>query len=179
MKKIGIFYGSDTGNTEKISYIIQKNIGISQSNVFDISNSSLKKMENFNILFLGISTWYYGELQCDWEESLHTLNKINLNNKIVALFGCGDQEDYSEYFCDSIGIMYHFLKKKNVQFVGFWPIINYSFEFSKAQKNKTHFFGLPIDEDNQSHLTYQRIKKWLKLVNSEINIIYSKNKLAK
>ncbi|VFP78184.1 Flavodoxin 1 [Buchnera aphidicola (Cinara cuneomaculata)] len=172
MEKIGIFYGSDTGNTEKISYIIQKKLRLSSSNVFDISNASLKKMENFNILFLGISTWYYGELQCDWEESLQILNKINLNDKIIALFGCGDQEDYSEYFCDSIGIMYHFLKKKNVRFVGSWPISEYNFEYSKAQKNKTHFFGLPIDEDNQSKLTNERIKKWLKLVISEIKNLY-------
>ncbi|VFP81107.1 Flavodoxin 1 [Buchnera aphidicola (Cinara kochiana kochiana)] len=177
MDQVGIFYGSDTGNTEKISYIIQKIIGISQSNVFDISNISLNKMEDFNILFLGISTWYYGELQCDWEESLQQLKKINLKNKIVALFGCGDQEDYSEYFCDAIGIMYHLLKKKSVQLVGSWPITDYYFEFSKAQKNKTHFFGLPLDEDNQSHLSNQRIKRWLKLVNSEINILHSNNKL--
>ncbi|VFP81483.1 flavodoxin FldA [Buchnera aphidicola] len=174
MKKIGIFYGSDTGNTEKISYIIYKKIGIDKSDIFDISNTSLKKIENFNILFFGISTWYYGELQCDWEDSLNMLNKINLNNKIIALFGCGDQEDYSEYFCDSIGIMFNILKKKNVHFVGEWPIINYNFESSKARKNKTHFFGLTIDEDNQPQLTKQRVNKWLKLVFTEINNLYKK-----
>ncbi|VFP85900.1 Flavodoxin 1 [Buchnera aphidicola (Cinara pseudotaxifoliae)] len=173
MKKTGIFYGSDTGNTEKISYMIQKNLNINKSAIFDIAVSPLKKMENFDILFLGISTWYYGELQCDWEESLHVLKKMNLNKKIVALFGCGDQEDYSEYFCDSIGIMYHFLKKKNVRFVGSWPIKNYFFEASRAQKNKTHFFGLPIDEDNQSHLTSKRVTDWLQLIHLEINNLHN------
>ncbi|VAX76537.1 flavodoxin FldA [Buchnera aphidicola] len=171
MKKIGIFYGSDTGNTEKIAYEIHHELGKNQSEIFDISNAPLSKIEEFNILFFGISTWYYGELQCDWEDSLPILEKINLNKKIVALFGCGDQEEYSEYFCDSIGIMYHFLKKKNVQFVGSWPVIDYFFECSKAQKNKSHFFGLPIDEDNQSRLTNKRVKKWIQLVNSEINYL--------
>ncbi|MGI4816735.1 MAG: flavodoxin [Janthinobacterium lividum] len=173
MKKIGIFYGSDTGNTEKISYMIQKKLNVKKSAIFDIAVSPLKKMENFDILFLGISTWYYGELQCDWEESLHILKKIHLNKKIVALFGCGDQEDYSEYFCDSLGIMYNFLKEKNVRFVGSWPIKNYFFEASRAQKNQTHFFGLPIDEDNQSHLTKKRVTNWLKLINLEINNLYN------
>lgn len=169
MKKIGIFYGSDTGNTEKISYIIQKQIGIHLCEIFDIANNSLKKIEQFDFLFFGIPTWYYGELQCDWEDALPILKNMNLNNKIIALFGCGDQEEYSEYFCDSIGIIYHFLKKKNVQFVGNFPIHNYHFESSKAQKNKTHFFGLPIDEDNQPKLTKKRIQQWLQLINSEIN----------
>ncbi|VFP88301.1 Flavodoxin 1 [Buchnera aphidicola (Cinara piceae)] len=172
MKEIGIFYGSDTGNTEKISHIIHKKIGIDKSDIFDISNTSLKQMEKFKILFFGISTWYYGELQCDWEESLNLLNKINLNNKIIALFGCGDQEDYSEYFCDSIGIMFNILKKKNARFVGAWPIVNYNFESSKARKNKTHFLGLTLDEDNQPQLTKKRINQWLKLVILEINNLY-------
>ncbi|ABJ90654.1 flavodoxin FldA [Buchnera aphidicola] len=179
MKKIGIFYGSDTGNTEKIAYKIHKQLGKNNSKIFDISDSSLKKIKKFNILFFGIPTWYYGELQCDWPDSLSILKKIDLKNKIIALFGCGDQKDYSEYFCDSIGIMYDILKKKNAKLVGKWSTKNYKYEYSKAQKNKSYFFGLPIDEDNQSKLTNKRIKKWLQLVIQEINNILKNNFLHK
>ncbi|XNM47219.1 hypothetical protein ACLK15_03855 [Escherichia coli] len=28
---------------------------------------------------------------------------MDFNGKLVALFGCGDQEDYAEYFCDALG----------------------------------------------------------------------------
>ncbi|WP_075433815.1 flavodoxin FldA [Buchnera aphidicola] len=171
MKEIGIFYGSDTGNTEKVSHIIHQQIGQKKSKLFDISHSSLQMIEKFNIVFFGIPTWYYGELQCDWEDALPILEKINFDKKIIALFGCGDQEEYSEYFCDAIGIMYGFLKKRNARCVGKWPIKNYKFESSKAQKNKTHFHGLPIDEDNQAQLTKKRIVSWLKLVFSEINLL--------
>lgn len=176
MKKIGIFYGSDTGNTEKISKLIYKILGKKTTNIFDIAHTSIKKMENFDILLLGIPTWYYGELQCDWCEMLSELKNINLEKKIIGLFGCGDQEDYSEYFCDAIGIMYHILKKKNVYLIGKWPIIDYQFELSKAQANKTHFFGLPIDEDRQPHLTKIRVKNWIKLILSEISLILNHKK---
>lgn len=170
MEKIGIFYGSDTGNTEKISKLIQKKIGKDQASIFDISRVSIKKMEDFKILLLGIPTWYYGELQCDWSESLPILKNMNFTNKTIGLFGCGDQEDYSEYFCDSIGIMYHFFRKKHVNFVGKWPVHGYFFESSKAQANETHFFGLPIDEDRQANLTNQRVSNWVKLIFLEMNI---------
>lgn len=168
MKKIGIFYGSDTGNTEKISKLIQKKIGDNISEIFDISNTNINKIESFKILFFGIPTWYYGELQCDWEDALPNLKKMNLKDKFIALFGCGDQEDYSEYFCDAIGIMYHALQNKKIKFIGKWPVENYYFESSKAVANKTHFLGLPLDEDRQPELTQLRINNWINLIKLDL-----------
>lgn len=173
MKKIGIFYGSDTGNTEKIAKLIQKKIGKHICEIFDISNESISAVKLFDILIFGIPTWYYGELQCDWEDVLPNLKKIDLQKKTVALFGCGDQEDYTEYFCDAIGLLYNILKKKNMKFIGQWPIKNYYFESSKAQKNKTHFYGLTIDEDRQPELTTARIQKWVESLKKEISILHN------
>lgn len=161
MKNCGIFYGTDTGNTEKIAKIIQKELEINEKNIFDISSESVKKMDLFEKIFIGIPTWYYGELQCDWEDSLNILKKMNFKKKKVALFGCGDQEDYSEYFCDAIGIMYKVLKKNNANFFGKWSVSGYFYDSSKAEMNKDFFLGLPIDEDRQPELTLKRIKKWL------------------
>ncbi|MDE5285067.1 MAG: flavodoxin domain-containing protein, partial [Candidatus Blochmannia sp. A2] len=67
--------------------------------------------ERFNYLIFGIPTWYYGEVQSDWDDFLPILQNINFLNKNVALFGCGDQEDYSEYFCDALEKIYYILKK--------------------------------------------------------------------
>ncbi|MCM0158274.1 flavodoxin domain-containing protein [Candidatus Nardonella dryophthoridicola] len=53
--KIGIFFGTNTGNTENISYLIQKKIG-NNSYVYDISNTNIKIIEKFDILLLGTST---------------------------------------------------------------------------------------------------------------------------
>lgn len=96
----GIFFGSDTGNTENIAKMIQKQLGKDVADVHDIAKSSKEDLEAYDILLLGIPTWYYGEAQCDWDDFFPTLEEIDFNGKLVALFGCGDQEDYAEYFCE-------------------------------------------------------------------------------
>lgn len=100
----GIFFGSDTGNTENIAKMIQKQLGKDVADVHDIAKSSKEDLEAYDILLLGIPTWYYGEAQCDWDDFFPTLEEIDFNGKLVALFGCGDQEDYAEYFCDALSI---------------------------------------------------------------------------
>ncbi len=100
MAIIGIFFGSDTGNTENIAKNIQKQLGKDVADVHDIAKSSKEDLEGYDILLLGIPTWYYGEAQCDWDDFFPTLEEVDFNGKLVALFGCGDQEDYAEYFCD-------------------------------------------------------------------------------
>ncbi|AEO08651.1 flavodoxin FldA [Buchnera aphidicola str. Ak (Acyrthosiphon kondoi)] len=164
MKKVGIFFGSDTGNTEKIAKLLQQHIGNDISVLYDISNASQKDIEDFNFLILGVPTWYYGEVQCDWDDFLPTLKKINFLNKTVALFGCGDQEDYSEYFCDAVGVIYDILKKNKANIVGKWSTKEYFFERSKALLDKEYFVGLILDEDRQAEKTEYRIKKWVKKI---------------
>ncbi|BAP58589.1 flavodoxin FldA [Candidatus Tachikawaea gelatinosa] len=170
MEKIGIFFGSDTGNTEHISKIIQKRIGKEISKVYDISQSTKKDLEKFNILLLGIPTWYYGEAQGDWDDFLPTLKKANLKKKIIGIFGCGDQEDYTEYFCDAMRIIYDILEKKEVTFIGKWSTKGYHFESSKALIDN-YFLGLVIDEDRQPELTDIRINQWVEQILEEINKI--------
>lgn len=99
----GIFFGSDTGNTENIAKMIQKLLGDDVAEVRDVAKCSKEDIEGFDFLLLGIPTWYYGEAQCDWDDFFPTLEEIDFNGKIVAIFGCGDQEDYAEYFCDAMG----------------------------------------------------------------------------
>ncbi|QIQ41886.1 MAG: flavodoxin FldA [Buchnera aphidicola (Microlophium carnosum)] len=170
MEKIGIFFGSDTGNTEKIAKLIQKYIGNDMSVLYDISNTFQKDIENFNSLILGVPTWYYGEVQCDWDDFLPTLKKINFSGKTVALFGCGDQEDYSEYFCDAVGVIHNIIKKNKATIIGKWSTKEYCFEQSKALFNEQYFVGLLLDEDRQSEKTTHRIKQWVKEIIPCFNI---------
>ncbi|QCI24370.1 flavodoxin FldA [Buchnera aphidicola (Muscaphis stroyani)] len=161
MNKIGVFFGSDTGNTEKIAKLINKYIGEKKSCLYDIASSSQKDIENFKFLIFGIPTWYYGEVQCDWDDFLPTLKKIDFLNKKVAFFGCGDQEDYSEYFCDAMREVYNIVKKNKATIIGKWPTKGYHFDSSKALFNKSYFLGLALDEDRQSEKTESRVKKWI------------------
>lgn len=171
MVTVGIFFGSDTGNTENIANMIQVKLGKDCSTVYDIAKCSREDLEKFNILLLGIPTWYYGEAQCDWDDFFSTLSEIDFSEKLVAIFGCGDQEDYSEYFCDAMGTIRDIIELRGATIVGKWPIDGYSFEESKALTDDKNFFvGLAIDEDRQAELTEIRVENWVKQISKELSL---------
>ncbi|TOL93593.1 flavodoxin, partial [Vibrio parahaemolyticus] len=89
MASVGIFFGSDTGNTEAVAKMIQKQLGKHLVHVQDIAKSSKEDIDNFDLLLLGIPTWYYGEAQCDWDDFFPELEQIDFSTKLVAIFGCG------------------------------------------------------------------------------------------
>ncbi|MGL4454952.1 MAG: flavodoxin FldA [Plesiomonas sp.] len=168
MASVGIFFGSDTGNTENIAKMIQKQLGKHLVDVRDIAKSSKEDINNFDLLLLGIPTWYYGEAQCDWDDFFPTLEEVDFTNKLVAIFGCGDQEDYAEYFCDAMGTVRDIVEARGAILVGQWPTEGYHFEASKALSDDKHFVGLCIDEDRQPELTAQRVDGWVKQVYEEM-----------
>ncbi|AKC59892.1 flavodoxin FldA [Blochmannia endosymbiont of Polyrhachis (Hedomyrma) turneri] len=167
--RIGIFFGSDTGNTENVASMIQKEIGEHIADVFDILKSTKEDLEKYDKLLFGIPTWYYGEPQCDWDDFLPILKEIDFSRKTIALFGCGDQEDYSEYFCDAMFILYTIIKLNRGISIGHWPIHGYHFKSSKSVINN-NFVGLAIDEDRQPEMTSKRIKFWVKQIFKELRL---------
>ncbi|AIU87800.1 flavodoxin [Pectobacterium odoriferum] len=170
MALIGIFFGSDTGNTENIAKTIQQQLGTNVADVHDIAKSSKEDLEGFDILLLGIPTWYYGEAQCDWDDFFPSLEEVDFAGKLVALFGCGDQEDYAEYFCDAMGTIRDIIEPRGATIVGHWPTEGYYFEASKGLADDNHFIGLAIDEDRQPELTGERVTTWVKQISDELNL---------
>ncbi|URJ25381.1 flavodoxin FldA [Candidatus Blochmannia ocreatus (nom. nud.)] len=167
---VGIFFSSDTGNTEKLANMIRMQLGSDIADIFDISVSSKEDIENYDKLLFGIPTWYYGDPQCDWDDFLPVLKSINFSGKKVAIFGCGDQEDYSEYFCDAMRILYNIISKNGAVVVGLWPVFGYNFDGSKSLIDSDKFVGLAIDEDRQPEMTEIRVKKWVNQICYEMNI---------
>ncbi|PKF60483.1 flavodoxin FldA [Psychromonas sp. psych-6C06] len=168
MASVGIFFGSDTGNTEAVAKMIQKELGKNLVEVKDIAKSSKEEIAEFSLLLFGIPTWYYGEAQCDWDDFFPDLEDIDFNEKLVAIFGCGDQEDYAEYFLDAMGQLGDIVESKGAIIVGNWPTEGYDFEASKALVDDNHFIGLGIDEDRQPELTATRVKTWSKQIFDEM-----------
>ncbi|KPU83135.1 flavodoxin FldA [Psychromonas sp. PRT-SC03] len=168
MASVGIFFGSDTGNTEAVAKMIQKELGKNLVEVRDIAKSSKEEISEFSLLLFGIPTWYYGEAQCDWDDFFPDLAEIDFTDKLVAIFGCGDQEDYAEYFLDAMGQVGEIVESKGAIIIGHWPSESYDFESSKASVDDKHFIGLGIDEDRQPELTASRVKTWSKQVFDEM-----------
>ena len=168
MASVGLFFGSDTGNTEVVAKMIQKQLGKHLVDVKDIAKSTKADIDEFSLLILGIPTWYYGESQCDWDDFMPTLEEVDFSDKLVAIFGCGDQEDYAEYFLDAMGTLRDVVEAKGGTLIGEWPTEGYDFEASKALTDENHFVGLGIDEDRQPELTAERVEKWVNQIYSEM-----------
>ena len=54
MAVVGLFYGSDTGNTENIAKMIQKQLGNELVDIRDIAKSSKEDIEGYDFLLFGI-----------------------------------------------------------------------------------------------------------------------------
>lgn len=167
--KIGLFYGSSTCYTEIAAEKIQAAIGSDIVDLFNIKTVPLSKINDYDILIFGISTWDYGELQEDWGAIWDDLEPLDIKNKIVALYGLGDQTGYGEWFVDALGMLHDQLIVKDPVFVGYWPTEGYQFSASKAvTKDKQYFVGLALDEDSQYELSDQRIEQWCLQILQEI-----------
>ena len=86
----------------------------------------------------------------------------------MAIFGCGDQEDYAEYFLDAMGTLRDIIEARGAIIMGHWPTEGYHFEASKALVDDQHFVGLGIDEDRQPELTEGRVQAWCKQLVDEM-----------
>nr|WP_086940807.1 flavodoxin FldA [Thaumasiovibrio occultus] len=168
MASVGLFFGSDTGNTEAVAKMIQKQLGKSLVDVKDIAKCSREDIDNFDLLLIGIPTWYYGEAQCDWDDFFPELEQIDFSTKLVAIFGCGDQEDYAEYFCDAMGTVRDIIEAKGATIVGHTSTEGYEFEASKALVGDDQFVGLCVDEDRQPELTEERVNAWCQQLMEEM-----------
>ena len=170
MKKIGLFFGSDTGNTEEIAKKIQKLIGNDLVTLYDMYDAKKTDFEQFDKIILGLSTWHDGQLQSDWDSFFNEFQSISFKNKTVALFGLGDQFVYCDYFIDGVGILGEVVINNGGKIIGKWPTDGYEHTSSKAEKESGVFLGLAIDEDNQYELTEERINKWSVQIKKEFNI---------
>jgi flavodoxin I len=172
MGKIGLFYGSNTGNTEFVAYQIKEEFDKHENGIVDVHNigaSSPDQILKYNYLIFGIPTWNTGELQDDWAAFWPKLGTMNFSGKKVAVFGLGDQNGYGFNFLDGAGMLADEVMKQGGDLLGLWETTTYEFAESKA-KIEDHFLSLGIDQDGQSGMTPARIQKWVKRVKFEFGL---------
>lgn len=173
MAKIGLFYGTDTGNTERVSKMmvekLENKLGKGSVDMLEIYQKKKDDLDKYEYLLLGMPTWYDGELQGDWEEFIPQMEQIDFSNKKVAFFGLGDQYGYASYFCDALGVFAEIVEKNGGRLSGLWPTQGYEHDYSKAERDG-NFVGLCLDVDNQDELTENRVEQWLEQVLKEFGL---------
>ncbi|PCJ32720.1 MAG: flavodoxin [Gammaproteobacteria bacterium] len=161
-----IIYGTETGNTEYIADLMKKEWN-EDIDVHNVLNMDLAIFEQYELLILGIPSWYDGQLQDDWDEIFEDLETLNFKDKIIAIYGLGDQQDWGLYFVDALGALARKLLSQGAILIGEWPIEGYQFVESLGINDAGNFYGLALDEDWQSELSEERIKTWLTQVKTE------------
>ena len=167
MNSVGVFFGSDTGVTEEVTNILIEQWG-EDIDKHEVTNVSKDDFEAYDLIFLGISTWYDGDLQSDWEAFFDEFQQIDFTNKTLAIYGLGDQIGYGDYFIDGVGILAEVIEQNGGRLVGEWSTEGYDFSESKADKGNGFFYGLAIDHDNQEELTDERVEQWLEQIKGEL-----------
>jgi flavodoxin I len=166
--KIGLFFGSDEGNTERVAYQIQTIFGEDLLDVYDIADVTQVEFADYDKIILGIPTWDFGQIQSDWEEFWDDIAQVDFSGKQVALFGLGDQFGYGDYFLDAMGMLHDVIIQSGAKIIGHWPTEGYEFEASKAEiPGEGLFVGLALDEDQQEHLTADRLNRWCQQIQAE------------
>ena len=100
---IGIVYGSSMGNTEDAAKLISEGLGL-ENELLNVADVDAAKLNSFDKLVLGTSTWGSGDLQDDWDA--FNFKALNLSGKTVAVFGMGDSESYSDEYCNGMAKLY-------------------------------------------------------------------------
>jgi len=165
----GVYYSTSTGNTETIAGYIAEAAGAGDAE--EIGDVSDDAVTGADYLIVGAPTWHTdAEDQrsgTTWDEWLYeTLPNLDLDGKKVAIFGCGDQESYADYYCDAAGELYDQFKAKGATIYGMTSTDGYNHAGSKAEIDGK-FVGLMCDEDNQYDESEPRAKAWIEQLKGE------------
>lgn len=170
MAKIGIFYGSTEGNTERVVNMIQEEFGgedmVALHNVNSASADDIAEYEN---IIYACPTWEIGELQEDWDSFIDEIEDVDYSGKKVTYLGLGDADGYPDTYQDAMGLIHERIAGSGATFVGAWPTDDYEFEESKGIVDGK-FLGLAIDEDNEADKTEERVKAWVAQLKSEFGV---------
>lgn len=161
---VAVIYGSAMGNTESAANSIASKLGI--NDVFNIADVNADKINSYDKLICGTSTWGSGDLQDDWDA--FDFSGLKLSGKTVAVFGMGDSESYSDTYCGGMGKLAQHLKNAGATLVGAVSTDGYTFESSDAVINGK-FVGLALDNDNQEDQTEARIDAWIAEIKSHFS----------
>ncbi|MDX2137678.1 MAG: flavodoxin [Chloroflexota bacterium] len=172
MAKIGLIYGSNTGNTEFVAEQLKnefEKIRPGSIDMHNIGQSTPDTLLKYDYLVLGVPTWNTGQMQDDWEAFLPKLAAIDLSGKKVAMFGLGDQNGYGYNFLDALGMLADAFMDRGAQLWGMWSTKSYEYAESKANV-EDFFLGLGVDQDGQKDMTSDRLAKWANQVVKQFGV---------
>lgn len=172
MKKIGLFYGPLGGSTERVAKKVASALGTDNVDLIPAKEAKASDVEKYENVIYGMSTigketWDADKPANDWDIFLAEVEKVDYSNKVIAMFGLGDQITYGLHFVDALGIVAEKILPKGAKIVGKVDTEGYDFSDSKALYDNK-FIGLPVNEDFEPELTDERVNNWVEKIKGEL-----------
>ncbi len=176
MAIIGIFFGSDTGNTENIAKMIQKQLGKDVADVHDIAKSSKEDLGSprhpaarYPDLGTTVKRSVTGMTSSRrWKRSTSMANWWRCSAAATRKI---TQNTSATRWAPSATSLSRAARPSSVTGQRRGIILR----LPKASADDDHFVGLAIDEDRQPELTNERVEKWVKQVAEELHLEEIKN----
>ena len=165
-----IFFATSTGKTSDIADQLKELLP--DAGLQDVDEmSSARELEVPGSLICCIPTWNTGADEARsgtaWDQCIEEIPSMNFAGKTIAIVGLGDSASYGDYFCDAMEELYTAFSKAGANLIGKVPTDGYTFNESKSVLNGM-FCGLPIDEDNESDLSHERLTSWLNSIKTQL-----------
>lgn len=168
MDRIGVIYGSTSGDTRRAALAIADALGRERCVPLDVAHLEPKELLHFRDLVVGGSTRGIGDLQPSWWKFARRLDGIRFDGIRVACYGLGDQSVFPETFVDALGTLHDLFAERGATMIGGgWHRDGYAFLGSRAFR-AGGFVGLALDDATQSRLTADRIARWTRDVAREL-----------
>jgi len=164
---VGLFFATQTGNTESAAGTIADKSGLEPVDVGEIEVADLA---GYDGLIVGCPTWNTGADEyrsgTAWDDILDEIKGTDLKDKPVAVFGCGDSQGYGDNFCDGLEELHSTFQAAGAKMMGYVDASPYQHAESKSQSGDK-FLGLPLDQDNEEDETEKRVEAWIAQIKGE------------
>jgi flavodoxin I len=167
-RAVGLFFGTQGGNTETVAGEIASATGLEAK---DIADASPGDLAGFDGLIVGAPTWHTGADEqrtgTAWDDVFDEIKGLSLSGKPVAVFGVGDSAGYGDNFCDAIEELHSTFEAAGAKMLGYVPDSNYEYYSESKSVKDGKFLGLPLDQDNEDDQTPDRVKAWVDQIKGE------------
>ncbi|MEA2029452.1 MAG: flavodoxin domain-containing protein [Campylobacterota bacterium] len=172
MSKMGIFVGTAGGTSMKVADALAEVFDIDEDDIINMEDDFddvEDQMMEYDVLFIGSSTWGQGDVHFSWVDPILEIEDedFDFSGKTVAFFGAGDYKKHGEHFCSALGKLHKTFTGAGAKAIGEIPKEGYTYEFSLAQMGD-NLCGCAIDEHNESDKTQERIDMWIEKLKQEL-----------
>lgn len=165
----GIFFGSDTGNTENIAKMIQKQLGKDVADVHDIAKAAKKIWKHMTFCCWasqpGITAKRSVTGMTSSRLSKRLILMVNWLRCLVVATRKITQNTSAMHWAPSATSLNRAAQLSLVTGNRGLPLRSV-----KGLADDDHFVGLAIDEDRQPELTAERVEKWVKQISEELHL---------